>query len=176
MLGDLELPQVQEVVTTDRRSLAEHKPPGMGGSLLQDLGRRAGHVALWGVATGAGARAFVERLDGLFRDGEAVPFTADVVADSRLERVVVSDLRVEELAGKPQRYLYVVTLREHAEPVEPATAEGVDDALAERAEGLMDALAGAIDLAPAFLAGLEPFVGRLGTLLGRVRDARTGGS
>jgi len=175
MLDDLELPQVQEIVTTDRRVLAEHKPPGMPGSLLQNLGRRPGHVALWGVATGGGALEFVERLDALFREGEPVSFTADIVAEQRLERVVVADARVEELAGKPDRFVYVLTLREFTEPVEPAPAGAVDDALALDAAGLVDALAGALGLAPIFATGLEPFVGRLGGLLERVRAANAAG-
>jgi hypothetical protein len=177
MLDDLELPQVQEIVTTDRRVLAEHKPPAMAGSLLQNLGRRPGHFALWGVASGSGARPFVERLNTLFADAEPVPFTADIVSESRLERVVIADLRVEELAGKPDRYLYVLTLREYAEPVDPspAPAPGIDDLLAGEAAGLMEALAGALDLAPFFATGLEPFVGRLGSLLERVQAANAGG-
>ena len=62
MLDDLELHQVQELATYDRRMLAEHKPPGMDGSLLQNLGRRPGHLALWGVKTGPDALEFVETL------------------------------------------------------------------------------------------------------------------
>jgi hypothetical protein len=177
MLDDLELPQVQEIVTTDRRVLAEHKPPAMAGSLLQNLGRRPGHVALWGVAAGPESRPFVERLSELFRGAAPVPFTADIVSESRLDEVVIADLRVEELAGKPDRYLYVLTLREHTEPVDPSPtpAPGVDDLLGAEAADLMDALAGALDLAPLFATGLEPFVGRLGELLQRVQAANAGG-
>ena len=35
MLDDLELKLVQEIDTYELRTLAEHKPPGMSGSLLQ---------------------------------------------------------------------------------------------------------------------------------------------
>ena len=49
MLDDIELPQVQEIAAYDRRMLAEHKPPGMDGSLLQNLGRqRLEHAAALG--------------------------------------------------------------------------------------------------------------------------------
>ena len=51
MLDDLELPLVQELTTYDRRTLSELKPPGMSGSLLQNLGRRPLRIVLWGVAT-----------------------------------------------------------------------------------------------------------------------------
>ena len=79
MLDDLELPQVQEIATYDQRMLAEHKPPGKAGSLLQNMGRRSTQLVLWGVASGADAQKFVEQLDGKFRAGDPVPFTAEAV-------------------------------------------------------------------------------------------------
>ena len=41
MLDDLELSQVQQLDTDEQRALVEHKPPGMAGSLFQDMGRRS---------------------------------------------------------------------------------------------------------------------------------------
>src|SRR5262245_10461806 len=119
MLDDLELPLVQEITTLERRVLAEHKPPEMSGSLLQNLGRRPTRLALWGVAAGTDARSFIEKLDGKFRAGDPLPFTADIVADAEIEKVVIEDLRIQDLAGKPERFAFVITLREHIEPVEP---------------------------------------------------------
>lgn len=101
MLDDLELPLVQEIKTLERRVLAEHKPPGMSGSLIQNLGRCPFRVALWGVAAGAGAPDFVEKLDGKFREGRSLPFTADIVADARLEQVVIHDCACRSWPGCP---------------------------------------------------------------------------
>jgi len=56
MLDDLPLPQVQEISTNEQRALAEHKPPSMAGSLLQNMGRRPTHLTLWGVASGPEAK------------------------------------------------------------------------------------------------------------------------
>ena len=92
MLDDLELPQVQEIATYDQRMLAEHKPPGKAGSLLQNMGRRSTQLVLWGVASGADAQKFVEQLDAKFRAGDPVPFSADIVADAVARVVSTPDL------------------------------------------------------------------------------------
>lgn len=168
MLGDLELMQVQEAALAERRALAEHRPAGLDGGVLQDLGREPSRFAVWGVAAGPGAVGFVERLSARFRDPAPLAFTADVDAGARVQQVTITGLRVEELAGKPDRWLYVLTLQEHQEPREPATAAEAE--LPGEAAGLMDGLAGALELAPLFVTGLEPFVGVLEGLLGRVRE------
>ena len=161
MLDDLELPQVQEIAERERRALAEHKPPGMDGSLLQDLGRRPTRLAVRGVATGPDALAFVGRLEEKFRAGTPVPFTADIVADAEIDQVVIDDLRLEEVAGRPQRYAYTLELREHIEPAEPATA------LAEDLDA--DILADALSLVDGLTAGLE-IVEQLSAFVRRLTD------
>lgn len=175
MLDDLELPQVQEMATLDRRPLAEHKPPGMDGSLLQNMGRRPTRLTVWGVATGQDAQKFVERLDGKFHDGKPVPFVADIVADAEIEQMVIDDLRVQELAGKPQRYAYTVTLREYIEPVEPENTSALDADILDDAQGLIDDMIPGLDLGLDFATGLERFVEPLSSLLERLvqfnRDA-----
>lgn len=170
MLGDVELPLVQEIKTLERRVLAEHKPPGMSGSLIQNLGRRPFRVALWGVAAGAGARDFVEGLDGKFREGRSLPFTADIVADARLEQVVIHDLRVQELAGLPERFAYVLTLREFIEVVEPDDASLLDADILADAQGLMDDIVAGLDIGLGFLLGLEQFVPTLTDFLARLQE------
>jgi hypothetical protein len=140
MLDDLELPQVQEIATYDKRVLAEHKPPGMAGSLLQNMGRRPAHLILWGVATGPDVLDFVEQLDGKFQAGEPIAFTADIVAEAEIEQMVIDDLQWQELAGKPERYAYVLTLREYIEPVEPEDASLLDTDILDEALDIMDAL------------------------------------
>ena len=182
MLDDLALPQVQEITTLERRVLAEHKPPGMDGSLLQNMGRRPARLALWGVATGPDAHGFVEKLDGKYRAGKPIPFIADIVADAEIEQMVVDDLRVQELAGKPQRYAYTLTLREYIEPVEPEDTSGLDVDIAGEAQQLIDDMIPGLDLGLDFATGLERFVTPLTGILERlvqfnrqVQNARGGG-
>jgi hypothetical protein len=172
MLDGLELQLVQEITVLERRVLAEHKPPGMSGSLLQNLGRRPTRLALWGVAAGEGAQQFVDDLNEKFRGGQPLDFTADIVADAELEKVVVEDLRVQDLAGKPERFAYVITLREFIEPAEPEDTTALDGGILDDAQNLMGDLVEGLDLGLGFPTGLEPFVSTFSDLLSRLREFR----
>lgn len=172
MLDDLELPQVQEITTYDRRMLAEHKPPGMDGSLLQNLGRRPGHLTLWGVKTGPDSLEFVETLEQKFRAGQPVPFVADIIADAEIETMIIDDLQWQEVAGKPDRYSYVITLREYIEPVEPEDTSLLQNDILDDAGDLFNDLVNGLDIGLDFATGLERFVTPLSDMLGRLQQFR----
>jgi hypothetical protein len=174
MLDDLELPQVQELATFDRRELAEHKPPGMSGSLLQNLGRQPTSLLVGGVATGPEAQNFIERLDEKFRAGNPVPFVADIISDTAIEEMVIDDLKVRDLAGKPLRFAYVLTLREFIDPVEPEATGLLDAEILDGANSLLDDLVDGLDIGLDFSTGLERFIEPLTGLLGRLRDFNQG--
>ena len=165
VLAGAELPQVQRITTSDVRAVAEHRPPGKDGSLLQNLGRAPTTITVHGVATDPGA------LDGLkvqLRAGAPVAFVADITTDSRIDDVVIDDLRMWQVAGNTDRFSYEVVLREHVAPVQPARTAGLDADLLDEAGGLLDALTAGLDLALPFATGLERFVGPLGDLLTRL--------
>ncbi len=168
MLDKLELPQVQEISIIERRILAEQKPPGMEGSLLQNMGRRPTRLALWGIANGPGAQDFVETLDGKFRDGKPLPFTTDIVADSKIDQVLIDNLRVQDLAGKPQRYAYILTLREYIEPTKAEDTSLLDTDIQDDAKNIMDGMLPGLTSAFDFVTGLERFVTPLSQLLTRL--------
>lgn len=174
MVADLELPQVQEVRTADRRALAEHKPPDKAGSLLQDLGRAPTSVVLWGMATDPQALDVVRRLRDHLEAGEPVAFVADIVNGTEVEQVVVDDLRVRQLAGRPDRFAYALTLREHHEVVQPEPAGLLDDDILDDATSLLDDLVDGLELAAGFATGLERFLPQLGDLLARLTAANRG--
>lgn len=174
MLDDLELPQVQEIATFDRRELAEHKPPGMSGSLLQNLGRRPTSLVVGGVATGPQAQIFIEQLNEKFRAGNPVPFVADILNETAIEEMLIDDLKIRDLAGKPLRFAYVLTLREHMEPVEPEASALVDADILDQADSLLDDLVDGLDLGFDFNTGLERFIQPLTGLLGRLREFNQG--
>ncbi len=171
MIDDIELPQVQELGTYERRMLAEHKPPAMSGSLLQNLGRRPTRIVLWGVATDPDALALIQKLDAKFRDGKPVSFSADIIADAAIDRMVIDDLRLQELAGKPARFAYVLTLREFITPLEPDTAT-LDTAIAGDATGLMNGILGGLNIAQAFASGLQRFIPTFTNVLGRLQQVK----
>ena len=172
MLDDLELTLVQEVSTFDKRMLAEHKPPGMDGSVLQNLGRRATCIVLWGVALGEDSRTFMEKLDTKFKAGKPLPFVADITEDMEIENVLIDDLRFQELAGKTDRFAYVLTLREHQVPAEPEDVSFVDADVLDEAFDDIQGLVEGLDAARAFAEGLSRFVPQLGDLLGRLEATR----
>ena len=173
MLAGTELPQVQQISTADLRALAEHKPPGRDGSLLQNLGRAPTTITLSGVATDPKALELVATLKRDLRTGSAVPFVADITTDCAIDNVLIDDLQVRQVAGKPDRYAYVVTLREYVEPVEPASTDALDAGIRDAAEGLLDGLIDGLDLAVPFATGLEQFVQPLTDLLARLTEANT---
>jgi hypothetical protein len=170
MLDDLELPQVQEITTYDHRALVERRPPGMAGSLLQNLGRRPTKMILWGVASGPGALGFAQRLDGKFRAGKPAPFTSDIIKDSNIDQVLIEGLRFEELAGRPQRFAYVLRLQEYIKPVEPEDASLLDPSILDDAKNLMDGLVNGLSIGLNFATGLERFVPTMGDLLTRLTN------
>lgn len=173
MIDELELPQVQELDLRERRYLAEHRAPGADGSLLQNLGRAPACLALWGVASGPDALAFAGRLDAKFRAGAPVSFVADIVADSEIERMVIADLRFQELAGKPERAAFALTLREHLEPAEPAAAT-LDGELLDDATARIGELVEGLELGSLLNTGLDRFVAPLQGLLGRLEQLNRG--
>jgi hypothetical protein len=177
MLDDLELPQVQRIDTSDQRALAQMRAPGMAGTLLQNLGRRPTRLVLSGVASGPEALTFAKKVDEKFRARKPVPFTADIVADAKIDKVLIDDLRLQDLAGRPDRFAYVLALREFIEPAEPAEAEGLDANILDDAKNLVDGVVDGLDIGQAFATGLEKFVTSMGGFLSRLQQFRkdTGG-
>jgi hypothetical protein len=172
LLAAIELPQVQEIRVADIRSIAEHRPPGKDGSLLQDLGRVPAHLTVWGVATDPNTPALLEQLKTAMRAGDPVPFVADITSDTEIENVIIDDVEVRQLAGKPDRFAYAVTLREHMEPVRPADVSAFNADILGDAAGLLDDLLDGLDLAAGFATGLDQFVQPLGDLLERLINFR----
>jgi hypothetical protein len=169
MLDDLELPQVQEIGTYDRRVVAEHHAPGRDGSGLQDLGRRPTRIALWGVATGDDAAAFVDKLEAKLRAGTPFDFVADITTDTEVRKVVVDDLRLQEIGGRPDRTAFVLSLRQFLEPAEPEDLAAVDGGILDDAAALMGGLVDGLALGQEFVTGLEDFVTTLSGFLDRLQ-------
>ncbi|HYH79693.1 MAG TPA: protein-arginine deiminase family protein [Longimicrobium sp.] len=121
LLDELELPLAQCIDVEDSQALVRHAVPGLDGDLLQRMGRRAARVAVTGVVTGPEARDGLEQLRDKLRQTEPVDFVADIATATRVSRVLVEELDVRELAGKPERFEYAFLLREFNPPPEPET-------------------------------------------------------
>jgi hypothetical protein len=115
----------------------------------------------------------METLDQKFRAGVPVPFVADITADTVIENVMIDDVRFQEVAGKTDRFAYVVTLREHQVPHDPEDVSGIDaDVLGEALGQIQDLVAG-LDAARAFAEGLSRFIPQLGGFLSELEARRT---
>lgn len=121
MLGDVELQQVQILEVEQEQVLQQHRVPGLEGDFWQRLGRRATTIPLSGVLTGPEAGAGLNRLREKFRVAEPVSFVADITTATQVDQVLISAISVRELAGKPHRFEYELTLREFIPP--PAVSE-----------------------------------------------------
>lgn len=175
-LAGTELPQVQELTTSDLRAVAEHKAPGKDGSMLQNLGRAPTAVTVRGVATDPASLDLVEQLKTDLRTGQPVAFVADITTDTTIEQVLIDDLQVRQLAGRPDRYAYVLTLREYVEPVEPESSAALDADIAGDAGDLVDGLLDGLDIAVPFATGLDRFVTPLTDVLTRLQAFRQASS
>jgi hypothetical protein len=137
MLGDLELSLVQRIETEEEQVLVDHAVPGMEGNFTQRLNRASTRVTLHGVLTGDEAKANLEKLRAKFHAAEPLPFVADIMTATQVQQVLIADLRVQEVAGKPDRFEYRLRLDEYIPPPpDPAagTQQIEDDTAADAAE------------------------------------------
>ena len=116
MLDDTELQQVQNIDVDGDQVLLRHSIPGLEGDFLQRLNRRASRIRLSGVLTGASARDDLKILRDKYRAGDPVSFVADISTATRSGEVLIQELNVRELAGKPERFEYGFLLREYQPP------------------------------------------------------------
>lgn len=121
MLDEIELRLVQKIDAEGEQAQAQHGVPALEGDFLQGLGRRATRVTLSGVMTGTEAAEDLKTLREKFRDAEPVTFVADIATATDVGRVLIEEMGVRELAGKPERFEYALTLREFVPPPPPVT-------------------------------------------------------
>lgn len=118
MLGDIELQLVQKIEVDGDQVLLDHGVPALEGDFLQRLDRRATQITITGVLSGQQAGKGLKALRDKFRAAEPVPFVSDIATATRVDEVLIEEMGVRELAGKPERFEYAFTLREYV----PGTA------------------------------------------------------
>ncbi|MDB9527116.1 peptidoglycan-binding protein [Oscillatoria sp. CS-180] len=115
VLGEIELQQVQRIETDADQVWTQHSIPALEGDFLQGLGRKATWVKLSGVLSGAEVESGLDDLRQKFYAAEPVVFAADIATATQLDQVLIEEMGVRELAGKPSRFEYAFTLREYIE-------------------------------------------------------------
>jgi hypothetical protein len=141
MLGSFPLTGIESIESTERRTLVEHRVPGLAGDYLQDLGSVANRIVIAGTHHGDEARdAFLSGVRELFNSGQPTTFTADINTATDLVDVVVEDLQVAEVGGSPSGFRYLLTLRKYVKPPEPAAAGLIDTGILDDALGTIEAM------------------------------------
>jgi len=134
MLDEIELQQVQQITVDEEQMLGQHGIPALDGDFLQRLERRAARIAISGVLTGPEVRDGLEKLREKFRAAQPVPFAADIATATRVDTMLIEELGVSELAGKPERFAYALTLREFIPPPAPESEQMLQVDAAARTE------------------------------------------
>jgi hypothetical protein len=144
MIGEFAVPGIQRIGTREDRRLVEVAVPGMEGSLTQDLGSGSVSIHIEGTLAGDDARdGFLGQVRAMLQAGDPVDFVADITTATSVEKIVIADLKVQELAGSADSFQYHIVLTQYVEPPPPATGFGdlsdVNAAVAEEAGRQFDA-------------------------------------
>ncbi len=124
----LEIKNVSNISTSDKRSMVEHEIPGMEGNVFQNLGRSPVTISFDGALQGKTARSNLEFIRSKFKQGIPLPFNSNISGAADVTKVLIEDLRIEEIAGVMDRYRYSIVLREYKEPPpEPVTPPSQDE-------------------------------------------------
>jgi hypothetical protein len=189
MVGAVEVPSIERIATVEGRRVAVLPVPGLLGDLRQDLGASSLAVEITGSLQGDARRdEFLGALRPAFLAGEPLPFVADILTATKVDRVLIEALDVEEVNEAAGGFRYRIVLQQYVEPPEPPPAlEGfgldIDASLADLAAdglaglGLPDLLGAIPDVAnpvPALLSamdGVKEAAGKVGSLLGPLQTA-----
>lgn len=124
----VEISNISNINTSDKRNIVEHQILGMEGNVFQNLGRNAVKISFDGTFQGRTARNKLETLRSKFKQGAPVPFNSDISGATDVTKVMIEDLKVEEAAGLADKFQYSIVLREYKEPPpEPTTPPSQDD-------------------------------------------------
>jgi len=116
MLGEIELQQVQQLDIETDQILTSHEIPGLEGDFFQPEGRRGSKITLSGVVSGAESGEGLKLLREQFKAAEPVSFVADIISATDLDQVLIQEMEITEIAGKPNRFEYSFTLCEFTQP------------------------------------------------------------
>src|SRR3954468_17588595 len=120
LIGGWSPPSIERIASFESRRLAVLPVPGLSGDLHQDMGRGALAIEISGsLAPDETRDTFLKDVREKFLAGDPVDFVADIAKESELERVLIEELRFEEVANDADMFRYRIVLREYTEPPEP---------------------------------------------------------
>lgn len=175
VLDGIEFPGVQNISTDENRAVVEHQIPGMDGSLFQNLGRNPTTISFSGIfrvsqsdkketveELRANALKKLEELRKKFHAGEPVSFVADITTETKVSKALICDLRVEDVAGRPEQFSYSIALREYVEfgleDMEALAEQQIADAQLLEAEEFLSAIEDSLSNIAEFMPSIEKLV------------------
>lgn len=148
MIGEFEVPGIQRIGSLEDRRVIEVPVPGLEGSYHQDLGAGAVTVRIEGTLAGDDARDnFLDKVREMYNAGEPVDFVADITTATHVDKVLLTDLGVGEVAGVPDTFRYAIVLTQHVEP--PPASSGADQGFGDLTDVNTSILGEAASLASA---------------------------
>ncbi|HZU25693.1 MAG TPA: hypothetical protein VFA04_09230 [Bryobacteraceae bacterium] len=124
MIGQYAAPGIQRIGTLEDRRLVEIPVPGLEGSLTQDLGSGSVSIHIEGTLAGDDARDdFLNNVRPMLQAGKPVDFVADIATATSIDKVMVADLSVVEVAGSADSFRYRVVLTQYVEPPPPPAGD-----------------------------------------------------
>lgn len=124
LVGDIALSSVQQMAHAMSAGFQRLTVPGLDGDVLQRAGRGSHNIWIRGVFSGDAAMADLGSLQKLVAEGDEVPFSTDITVALELERVVVTDLRAQAVAGTANLFGYEICLVESPPLPPPAEVSG----------------------------------------------------
>lgn len=122
-LGGILLDHLTHVSVSERARIVHHDVPGLSGELAQALGRLSVEVSLRGLFYGPSALDDLERLRGVYLDGEPVDFFTESVGEGYFTQVLISQLEVSQRAGYLDQLDFLCRVVEYVEPPQPAAVD-----------------------------------------------------
>ena len=128
MIGEYEVPGIQRIGTIEARRVVEIPVPGLEGGYHQDLGSGSVSVRIEGTLAGDDPQDdFLGKVREMYNAGDPVDFVADIITATHVDKVLVTDLVLREVAGSADTFRYTVVLTQHVEPPPPSTGLGFGD-------------------------------------------------
>jgi hypothetical protein len=121
-----EVRAVYDVHVDGKRSIVELKRPGSSGNVLQDMGREPLTILLKGEVWGPSAKATITSIKAKSETGDSVPFSSDLLAAASVSQVIIEEFQMDQIAGNPTRYRYLMLLREFKEGGEASEGEAAE--------------------------------------------------
>lgn len=182
-IGEISFERIKNLQIDEQQTLVEHQVAGLQGNIYQNLGRKPVSIHFNGVLLGSDGEEKMQKLRDAFSQGTALDFNSDVATPPGIKNVVIKDLSIREIAGRPQYYTYNIVLKEVIDLPENLTSLSDVDALSAvdtdvgiDANQFIDSLKDGLDslqLAPEVMAvvdKLSPQISRLEELVKKLKS------